>query len=417
MNGADPPLRIKARWIFPVSGVPLADGTLEIEQGRIAAVHDRAQIGVTDLGPVAVLPGLINPHTHLEFSDLGQPLEAAGSFTDWIRATVSQRQHRPNAQPVIDDGWTQLLRGGCTACGEIATSEASVQVLRARSAQGVVYRELIGLSAAGQEQQLELAQRHLATGAVEGGLRMGLSPHAPYSVHPDLYTRLIDVARAAQAPVAVHLAETTAELELLKTGAGPFQDLLKDLGVWRDGLFGTGARILDYLRPLDSVVRGLIIHGNYLTAEDIEFLAARPQLSVVYCPRTHAYFGHAEHDWIRWRRRGVRILLGTDGRGSNPDLNLWHELQFVANRNPGLPPQQILSMATREAADALQFGQRLGTLDVGKQADLTVVSLAGDTTDPYAELLGPANRVVAVMRGGRWMWSARGVGGASAGLR
>lgn len=410
MSGTQPPMRIRARWIMPMCDVPLERGTLEIEQGRIAAVHDRGQSAVTDLGQVAVLPGLINPHTHLEFSDLDQPLAVRGSFTDWIRATVSQRHGTLTAQPAIHDGLSQLLRGGCTACGEIATSDASVQVMRAHGAQGVVYRELIGLSADGQEQQFDLAKRHLATRDVGDGLRLGISPHAPYSVHPDLYTRLIDLASTAQAPVAVHLAETRAELELLSSGRGPFESLLKDLGVWRDGLFGTGARIIDYLRPLDTVARGLVIHGNYLAAEDIEFLATRPHVSVVYCPRTHAYFGHTEHAWLAMRRRGVNVLLGTDGRGSNPDLNLWQELQFVANRDPCLHPQQVLSMATRDAARALQMDDRLGTLAVGKQADLTVVSLPGDSTDPYADLLRPQNRVVAVMRGGRWMWSECDVG-------
>jgi cytosine/adenosine deaminase-related metal-dependent hydrolase len=170
-------------------------------------------------------------------------------------------------------------------------------------------------------------------------------------------------------------------------------------------VFEPGTRIIDYLRPLDSVERGLVIHGNYLDAEAIDYLAGHPQLFVVYCPRTHDHFGHCDHPWLELRRRGASVVFGTDGRGSNPDLSLWSELQFVANRHPDLEPGVILGMATRDAARALQLDERLGTLAVGKQADLTVISLSDDAADPYSNLFCHAHRVVAVMRGGAWLWS------------
>ena len=411
MIGQSQRLRLKARWVVPVDGPPLQTGTLEIENGRIAAVHAGQQTGVRDLGSVAILPGLINPHTHLEFSDLRQPLAAGRHFPDWILSTITERQGTDDPLAAIRDGLGQLLEGGCTTCGEIATCEHSLQAFADSQAQGVVYRELIGVSSTGHEQACDVARQHLASQSSSARVKLGLSPHAPYSVHPDLYTRLIDVAVQHRAPVAVHLAESQAELELLENGSGPFVNLLQELGVWRDDVFVSGTRIVDYLQPLDSVERALIIHGNYLDRAAVDFLADRPHLFVVYCPRTHHHFGHSEHPWMGLRRRGVNVVFGTDGRGSNPDLSMWHELQFVAHRHPQAAPLELLRMATLDAARALQMDERVGSLTVGKQADLTVVAVSDGAASPDGDLFNPTHHVVAVMRDGVWVWSALGENG------
>ncbi len=188
----------------------------------------------------------------------------------------------------------------------------------------------------------------------------------------------------------MHLAETRAELELLSKGTGEFVEMLSAFGVWREGLIPKRSRILDYLEPLADVDRGLVVHGNYLSDEDIAFLAKHPQLSVVYCPRTHAYFGHENHPWPKLIEAGVRVALGTDSRASNPDLNVWEEVKFLRRKHPEVPPEQWIRWATRDGAIAL-FGPdtKLGTLEVGHPSCLSVVSLANrEAGDPYAALLG-----------------------------
>jgi cytosine/adenosine deaminase-related metal-dependent hydrolase len=147
---------------------------------------------------------------------------------------------------------------------------------------------------------------------------------------------------------------------------------------------------MDYLKPLADVERGLVVHGNYLNDEDISFLAKQPQLSVVYCPRTHAYFGHQNHPWPKLLEAGVRVVLGTDSRASNPDLNLWEEVKFLSRTHPEVPPEQWIQWATRDGAIAL-YGPstKLGTLQVGHPSGFTWIPLAnGKATDPYAALLG-----------------------------
>ena len=401
---------------------------VEIADGVIVAVHDKAEPRAVDLGNVAILPGLVNAHTHLEFSDLTAPLKPTEPFADWIRVIVAHRRSRGGAvEGMIAQGLAEAVDTGTRVIGEIATEGWSPEVflitparkidispkrqrgnvpslaLRASeehsrrgnkvsdpSAQVVVFRELLGLLPERIEEQLAIAKRHLqeATAEERPTLVRGLSPHAPYSVHPELFQQLAALCREYQAPLAMHLAETRAELELLSEGRGELVEMLSAFGAWRENIIPRRTRILDYLKPLADVERGLVVHGNYLADEDIAFLAEHPNLSVVYCPRTHAYFGHQNHPWPKLIEAGVRVALGTDSRGSNPDLNLWEEVKFLRRKHPNVPPVQWLTWATQNGAAAL-YGPKpnLGTLQVGHPAVFTTLPLADrDATDPY-ELL------------------------------
>jgi cytosine/adenosine deaminase-related metal-dependent hydrolase len=389
----------RARFVFPVSSPPLEDGVVEVTGGVISAIHNRLEPRALDLGNAAILPGLVNAHTHLEFSSLAAPLEPAEPFSSWIRALVSHRRSRTeDVRTNIAQGLAEAVSTGSWAIGEIATEGWSPQVFMNVQQDGgqdfrvVVFRELLALAPERIEAQLAMAREHLAAAAFAETdiITHGLSPHAPYSVHPDLFHQLVALCKEHHAPLAMHLAETPAELELLKYGTGELVEMLSAFGVWRDGLIPKNSRILDYLEPLAGLDRGLIVHGNYLSDVDIAFLAKHPQLSVVYCPRTHAYFGHANHPWPKLVEAGVRVGLGTDSRASNPDLSLWAEVKFLRRKHPDVPPSQWLQWATRDGAVAL-YGQdtKLGGLAIGDAACFSVVPLVNPGThDPYAALLG-----------------------------
>jgi cytosine/adenosine deaminase-related metal-dependent hydrolase len=136
----------------------------------------------------------------------------------------------------------------------------------------------------------------------------------------------------------------------------------------------------------------LVIHGNYLDAVEFDWLQNHPQVSVVYCPRTHAYFQHAPHPWREMLERGINVALGTDSRGSNPDLSLWREMQFLATTFPDVDPARILAMGTRRGAAALGRDSEQGTLEPGKQALLASVPLpTTPDSDPYRLLFAGAD--------------------------
>lgn len=387
-------VRLRARWVFPVDRPPLENGVLEIVDGRIAAVHNRHEPRAHDLGDMALIPGLVNAHTHLEFSDLDAPLTPAAPFSDWIRAIVAHRRSRTApVESIVRHGIAHSVIDGTRALGEIATDEASLRTLAEHTElTGVVFRELLGLLPEAMDGQLDVALRHLES-TQTGNFIAGLSPHAPYSVHPELFHRLIDLARDRRAPVAMHLAETEAERELLRRSTGELVDLLRGFGVWRDGVIPSGTRPMDYLVRLAELDRALVVHGNYLDEDELEFLAARPQLTVVYCPRTHAFFGHDPHPWQRLIERGGSVALGTDSRASNPNLSLWEELQFLRRRHPEVDPALLLELGTLRGARAMGLEAHAGTLAEGQPARFACVALTGGLEEPWSALFAAGNAI------------------------
>jgi cytosine/adenosine deaminase-related metal-dependent hydrolase len=394
----------KARYIFPVASPPVEDGVVTVEAGRIVGIG-REAVGcrATELGNVAILPGLINAHTHLEFSGLQTPLGTPGmSLPDWIRLVVAYRRRLPLPFASIDleKGASECRSTGTVALGEITTTDkVPVKGLDPPPLRGewrrrlrgglryftVIFREVIGLKRELIESRLAVANKYLADSAAQTW-RPGLSPHAPYSVHPRLFDGLLASASEHRVPVALHLAETLEELDLLASGGGPFRKLLIELGAWDETAIPRGARPIDYLRRLSqSGAHALVIHGNYLDDDEIKLVAAHAdRLTVVYCPRTHAYFGHARHPLPRLLAAGANVALGTDSRASNPDLNLLEEIRFVARHFPELPPNTALELVTLRAARALQLEERVGSIEPGKQAALVSVPLPNsDATDPH----------------------------------
>jgi cytosine/adenosine deaminase-related metal-dependent hydrolase len=450
---------LRARYVFTGLGPPIAAGTLTLCGPRIVAVGRDLRGDVEDLGNVAILPGLVNAHTHLELSDLDAPLGTRGmGLVDWIGLVIAHRQRRPLADPVAQ-GIAESGRLGTTSLGEIAQPGWPAEVFRTARLDATVFLELIAPTAARVEPAIELARGHLAlplpsgegwgegtlektgsagsqqaggmgsdalysapadvsrvssagpTGVAAGANNLsqsktgswhsvlGLSPHAPYSVHPELLRQLVRLAQTAGSPLAFHLAESREELGLLATGEGPFREMLRKMGVGDDRQFPAGRRPLDYLQELAAAPRTLVIHGNYLREEEIRFLADHAgRMSLVYCPRTHAFFHHAPYPLAKLLASGVRMALGTDSRASSPDLSILAEMRFLARQHPEIGRPTILQLGTLGGAQALGVDRSVGTLEPGKLAHLAIVALADrDAEDPYDLLFDGDAPVV-----GRW---------------
>ncbi len=398
----------KAAWVIPVDRPPIENGVVEVQDGIITAVRSASPFErCLDLGDAALLPGLVNTHTHLEFSLVEQPFQPARPFTDWIRSLVAYRRREftptSTSQSVaLNIGAVQAELSGTTLLGEIATSGWSELFMPTHGPRVVAFRELIGLRPEVIEQQLEIALEWFGLKAQLAPVSYGLSPHAPYSVAPELLSRSVELAKQHGAPVAMHLAETREELEFLANARGEFVEMLKSLGAWPEQGMPAGRRPLDILRTLADAPRALVVHGNYLADDELEFIAARPNMSVVYCPRTHEFFGHEPHPWRRLLAMGANISLGTDGRGSNPDLSLWNELIFLRERFPDVAPSFLLELGTLAGARALGCEHDCGSITVGKRADLVAVSLDRSTSgsDPLEDLFATRNQVARTIFGG-----------------
>ena len=266
---------LQARWIVPVDRPPIEGGVIAIAGEKIAAVGENTSgRPAIDLGDAIILPGLVNAHTHLEFSDLEAPLGEPGmSLPDWIRLVVAHRRiHK--ADGAVAMGLGECARHGTTSVGEIASPGWSQTEIESVPLETTVFLELMGLTRERMAQSLEQSREHMSRQpAPNARWRKGYSPHAPYSTHVDLIRQTVEfLGSKSAAPMAMHLAESREELEFLRTGRGPFRQLLEDLGAWEAGALAPGGTIADYLSLFAGVERFLLIHGNYLTDDEIEFV-------------------------------------------------------------------------------------------------------------------------------------------------
>jgi len=397
-----PALTLRARWLIPVAGRALDGGWVRIERRRIVAIGAGRPSGpTTDLGDVVLLPGLVNAHTHLEFSRLERPIAADGGLPGWIARLVAVRRQAAGAgdhRSAVADGLAESLAAGVTALGEIAT--APMPTVPRPAPRLRVYRECLGLGPAA----IDRAKAALATARAVAppGVFPGVSPHAPYSVAAPLARWLVAAARRQRLPLALHLAESADEAGLIEDGTGPFRELLEGLGAWPT----PPPSLLtapQWLALSARAPRALVVHATHLAGAapgSLECLARhRRRLAVAVCPRTALLLAGRLPPIDRLRATGVRLALGTDGRGSAPDLDLRAECRTLVEAGL-VSPAEALAMATVDAAWGIGLEHLCGRLAVGRPGDLTAIA-TGPTGDPHAALLDPAARVVLTLVGGR----------------
>lgn len=388
---------LRARWVLPCVGEdrPIDGGIVTVRAGRVVSVGTTTDLPaelIQDLGDAVLLPGLVNAHTHLEFSELTAPLGRPGqALPQWIGEVVAYRRVKPaSGGGVIERGYEECRASGTVAVGEISTRLDDATF----APQGLVrFHEVICPVAERWPAVLSELIERLSQSATDG-----ISPHAPYTLTWGVFNELVQMASDRNLPVAMHLAESREELELLATGGGGFRTLLESAGVWSDAARPQGLTPLDYLRRLADAPQSLVIHGNYLDEPAWQFLAEHAdRMAVVYCPRTHAYFGHQPYPLAEMLAAGVRVCLGTDSRASNPDLNLFSELQFAARQHPDVAPRQLLQMATTSAADFFYPSSAPCGIIAGAPANLVAVQVpSAKLVDPSALLADEQSRIVQV---------------------
>ena len=380
---------IIGNWVLPVAGPPIQNGAVAIEAGRILAVGSQDEIPVAhptmevqELPATTIIPGLVNAHTHLEFSDLASPLGYHGiSLPDWIRIVVQSRYETSPADKrnAISQGLHELVSTGTVAVGEIATPPTNLVADYAASpVHKTIFLEQLTRNLDLLPQRASEAATHLD----QTTLSMGLSPHAPYSTHAKLVEQLVDAAIENDAPLAMHLAESRDEIELLESRGGRFVEMLKDFGVWNPDSFSDRDSIDNLIEQLGRHKRSLLIHGNYLTDQQLKRIAELG-LTIVFCPRTHAWFGHQPYPLSRMLELGINVAVGTDSRGSNPDLNLLEDMKHIATNHPASTPATILEIGTLNGARALGIQDQFGSLEKGKLAALSQIQSKQQQDSPW----------------------------------
>lgn len=332
-----------ARWVLPPGREPVAWGRIEPAATDADAVTE-GRPEHCELPLFAVVPPLVNAHTHLDLSQLATPIAPGRSLPDWLPEVVRSRTADPLA--AIRTGYSECRDTGTAFLADVTTVDEPLNDLDGRFA----FREYLGCNPDRWDSIAESATAFLSTHP-----DAGLSPHATYSVPLPLLRRLVEAAGSQ--PVMMHVAEDPSERELLRSDRGPFRTMLERLEVYRPDLFG-GQTMSDVLAELLRSPRPIIAHGNDLTPAEIEQLGEHENVIVVWCPRTHAAFKHSPHPVAELRRRGIRVAIGTDSRASTPTLSMLDELRAAYHARPDLDASDLLTMATEAGATMLGVNLR-----------------------------------------------------------
>jgi cytosine/adenosine deaminase-related metal-dependent hydrolase len=441
---------LKAKYLLPAPDEAIENGALAIDESKIVAagkyadIHRKHSCKVIDLGESVILPGLINTHTHLELTSLRGAIKPTKNFTAWVTKVVRTRLSwsEEELDDSVQNGITMSLESGTTTLADISATGHSFQNLRDSPLRKTVFHEVIDFNPSTVEATAQ-ATREKITGYPHNSLlTVGISPHAPYTISEELYRKCSTLSHELNIPICTHIAETKDEIEFLTRGSGSFVGLLRAQNMlderWQPPgllpieyvnnigaltflkkgkpktfkIFQVISSLLDYFKSFLPTSfqrsRWMLIHCNYLSDKEISIIKASGS-SVIFCPRSHQFFGHENHPFRELLSRGINVALGTDSLASNSSLSILDEMRFLYEHHPSLKPYQILSMATINGARALGFEDNVGRLEKGFEADITVIELQGGNGGIYERLFGPASRNILTIVAGQVCYDRYGL--------
>lgn len=376
---------VRARWVLPIERPPIENGWVALDGGIIRDVGSGAPPPgtVTDLGDAAIIPGLVNAHTHLELSWMAGRIPAASSMAEWIGALVALR--RGCSPPVAEQkaaaiaALTEARARGTIAFGDISNTLLTADVLATAAVPSVLFHEVLGfLPHEAESRAAEAAERVMRESRPP--VTPGLAPHAPYSVSPDLFRAVARESSQRSLPSSVHLGESPEEIEFLMTGSGAIADALKSLGVWNDGWEAPRADPAEYLDRMGVLAPGLlVVHGTHLSASALARVGERGCV-LVSCPRSNRMVGAGDPPLDAFYRSGAVVAFGTDSLASAPDLDMFAELS-AARAVTSVPAATLLESATRGGAIALGLQDRFGCVVRGSSGPLLAARVPSGVDD------------------------------------
>lgn len=421
------PTLYTARWILPVSVQPLRDAAMLVDgTGRIDRVAPvgsfdlSSDVARIELGDAVLLPGLVNVHAHPELAIFRGLLDDL-PFHDWIPTLMRCKRDAQltPADYAVAARWTcvESLRAGITAMGATEDSGAAVGALDDAGMRGLVYLETFGPAPEQAEQAIADLRAKVARHATLlcDRVRLGVSPHAPYTCSDALYAFVAAYATTENLPVATHAAEAEAEELLVRAGSGPFAAGLRSRGIVTKSRGHSTIEMLERTGILDCAP--LLIHAVRVSGDDLRQIADAGA-TIAHCPVANARLGHGIAPIIEAMACGITVAIGTDSVASNNRVDMLEEarvaqaLQRARLRSASaLPSEQLLRLTTIEGARILGMADKIGTLEKGKAADFCVVALdtanAAPVPDPLSALFHAARasdvRMTAV--GGRVLYA------------
>lgn len=407
---------LRAKIILPVTAPPIEDGAVFVVGNRIQSVQPWKDLRphlrekTLDLGDVILLPGLVNAHCHLDYTDMAGELTPPKQFTDWIAAITAFRSgwsYSDYARSWLR-GAHQLLRTGTTTVADIESMpDLLPETWEATPLRIFSFLEMTGIKSRRQPKDILREALEKIESLRHPRHRAWLSPHAPYSTRPELLELTAKAIHKRKWRASIHVAESEQEFEMFQHARGRMHDWLRRNE--RDNSdCGLGSPVTHLARHRLLGENVLAIHVNYLARGDATLLA-KNKTHVVHCPRSHDYFRHVPFERERLANAGVNLCLGTDSLATarkegkkKPELDMFAEMRSLATHDKTVSPEEILRMATVNGARALGLAGKIGELSKNSLADLIALPYGGKISRVHEAVLAHAGHVTASMIEGRW---------------
>ncbi len=381
----------RARWLVPVSSPPVEDGAVLVQGGAIQAAGRYANVKknlpegtvVVDCGQSALIPGLVNTHTHLDLSILRREIPLPQpSFDAWLDELVPRLTAlKPETQiPAYLKALKHLSDSGTSLYGDITNGNCLMVIpsmhTHVNYPRRQAFLEVLGFDRRDIETALAPDIFSEFIRAFHDGFSLALAAHSSYSTSGDLIRKAKEWSRIRRQPFSIHVAEHHHEMEFLQTGTGYIRELLEEMKRWVPHWSPPRATPVEYLHRLGILdPLTIVVHAVHMT--DIDWnTVAKSGCHVCFCPRSNQNLNVGRANIEKAFRMGISISLGTDSLASNTDLNLFAEGAFVLNHYPSLPPEAVLEMMTMGGARALRWNDRFGSIEPGKKASLLCVDVA-----------------------------------------
>ncbi|MDQ6786958.1 MAG: amidohydrolase family protein [Acidobacteriota bacterium] len=389
------PIKILAAdFVLPISAEPFERGAIAVEENKIVAVGTKENLAekfpasvVEDFGEAAIMPGLVNAHSHLEITLMRGFLdEVEEDFYSWLMKLTKTRAEHLTESDIETGAMLGALEGaraGVTCFGDIGRiGRAGFEALKANGLRGVVFQEteFSPKNETAAEDFAKLEEKFLALKETETEfVKVGLSPHAPYTVSRRLFELIADYAVENAIKISTHAAESNEETEFFQTGAGFFALIYEKINV---GWHAPEISPIEYLDKIGVLrAKPTLAHCVKVSDRDIDLIVESGS-RIAHCPKSNAKFGHGIAPLEKFLSRGAAVGFGSDSVASNNICDILEEARFAAlvARNPEyktrfLNAREIIETATLGGAKSLGLETKIGTLETGKQADLIVVSL------------------------------------------
>ncbi len=387
-----------SQWILPIHKPPIQNGAIILENGKIVNIgktkkilKENPKLNVEDLGQSILLPGLVNAHTHLEYSCLHKQIKPQKKFIHWLSEIIELKKNISKNQIIsgIQEHITALKKSGVILVGEVTNTGFAAPYLEEQKLSGNIYYELVGDCSF---QEYLNSEKKLKKEAPS----FHISPacHAPHTVPLDILKKVKAYTHEKKLYTSIHLSESMDENLWIQNLKGSFSGFIQNKALLKNPFFGKELTPIQYLSKNNFLSPQILcVHCAHTLPRDFSILK-RKNSYIALCPRSNKYTGAGLAPIKKLLEYKIPLCLGTDSLASNDNLDLWSEMRFLKKHFPFLSLPFILRMATLHGAHALGFGNEYGSIEKGKKAKFIFIKTGlKKIQDPYQFLMAEKHEI------------------------